>query len=95
MDIVLVYDFSDYGVVEPTNNALRSGLIWRRISFGSQSEAGSQFVARILTVVTALKAQRRNPVDYLAQAFQAKRLGLATPSLVPQTQVDAETLVAT
>jgi transposase len=38
--------------VEPTNNAaeqaLRQAVIWRRTSFGSQSLAGSQFVARLL-----------------------------------------------
>lgn len=74
--------------IEPTNNAaeqaLRSAVIWRRTSFGSQSQAGSQFVGRILTVVTSLKMQKRNPVDYLAQACQAKRLGIEAPSLIPQ-----------
>ena len=86
--------------VEPTNNeaerALRSGVIWRRTSFGAQSQAGSQFAARILSVVTPLKAQQRNPVEYLAQACRAKRLGIEPPSLVPlQPQKDAETPVAT
>ena len=73
--------------VEPTNNlaeqALRSAVIWRRTSFGSQSQAGSEFVSRILTVVTSLKAQQRNPLDYLTQACLTKRLGLAAPSLLP------------
>ena len=44
--------------VEPTNNAaeqaLRPAVIWRRTSFGSQSTGGSQFVSRMLTVVTSL-----------------------------------------
>lgn len=39
--------------VEPTNNCaerpLRRAVLWRRRSFGTQSEAGSQFVERILT----------------------------------------------
>ncbi|MBA3440468.1 MAG: transposase, partial [Pyrinomonadaceae bacterium] len=42
--------------VEPTNNAaeraLRRAVLWRRKSFGTQSETGSRFVERILTVVT-------------------------------------------
>jgi transposase len=84
--------------IEPTNNAaeqaLRSAVIWRRTSFGSQSQAGSQFVARILTVVTSLKAQNRNPVDYLAQACRAHRLGAEPPSLVPQPLRDLENPMA-
>ena len=73
--------------VEPTNNlaeqALRAAVIWRRTSYGSQSQAGSVFVSRILTVVSSLKAQHRNPLDYLTQACSAKRLGLPAPSLLP------------
>ena len=75
--------------VEPTNNlaeqALRAVVIWRRTSFGSQSQAGSEFVSRILTVVASLKAQQRNPLDYLTEACLNKRLGLSAPSLLPQT----------
>ena len=73
--------------VEPTNNlaeqALRAAVIWRRTSYGSQSQAGSVFVSRILTVVSSLKAQQRNPLDYLIEACSAKRLGLPAPSLLP------------
>ena len=65
--------------LEPTNNtaepALPTAVIWRRISFGSQSQADSEFVSRILTVVTSLKAQQRNPLDYLTEAMGAKGLG--------------------
>ena len=75
--------------IEPTNNAaeqaLRSAVIWRRISFGSQSHEGSEFVARILAVITSLKAQQRNPLDYLSEAMIAKRLGLSAPSLLPES----------
>lgn len=80
--------------VEPTNNmaeqALRGAVIWRRTSFGSQSQAGSEFVSRILTVVTSLKAQLRNPLDYLTEACLAKRLALSAPSLLPLALIDAE-----
>lgn len=75
--------------LEPTNNdaerALRPAVIWRRISFGSQSEAGSQFVARMLTVTASLKAQNRAVLDFLTQACHAARLGLPGPSLLPQS----------
>lgn len=81
--------------IEPTNNAaeqaLRTAVIWRRTSFGSQSQAGSEFVARILTVVTSLKAQQRNPLDYLTEAMLVKRLGLSAPSLLPAPPMDTQT----
>lgn len=42
--------------VEPTNNAaeraIREALLWRRTSFGSQSGAGSVFVARMPLVTS-------------------------------------------
>lgn len=73
--------------VEATNNlaeqALRAAVIWRRTSFGSQSQKGSEFVSRILTVVASLKAQKRNPLDYLTKACLNKRLGQVVPSLLP------------
>jgi hypothetical protein len=62
--------------VEPTNNraerALRRAVIWRRKSLGRQSESGSLFVERILTVVTTLRQQRRSVLEYLKKACAAK-----------------------
>jgi hypothetical protein len=73
--------------VEPTNNAaerpLRRGVIWRRRSFGTQSEAGSLFVERILTAVTTLRQQQRDVLDFLTEACQAKTCGHHAPSLLP------------
>lgn len=47
--------------VEPTNNAaeraIRPAVLWRRTSFGTQSQAGSIFVTRMLSVVTTLRSQ--------------------------------------
>jgi transposase len=85
-----LWTFVEIPGVEPTNNAaeraLRPAVIWRRTSFGSQSRAGSEFVSRMLTVGTSLKAQQRDVLDFLAQSCRAARLGLPTPSLLPQTQ---------
>jgi len=73
--------------VEPTNNAseraLPPAVIWRQLSFGSQSEAGSTFVSRMLTVVTTLRAQNRPVLDYLVQATHAARQNQPPPSLLP------------
>lgn len=73
--------------VEPTNNAaeraIRPAVIWRRTSFGSQTQAGSAFVARMLTVVATLKSQQRSVLDFLSQAVVAARAGQPVPSLLP------------
>lgn len=73
--------------VEPTNNsaerALRPAVIWRNLSFGSQSQAGSEFVARMLTVNHSLKLQGRSVLDFLTQSCLAARLGMQFPSLIP------------
>jgi transposase len=72
---------------EPTNNAaeraLRRGVIWRRRSYGTQSENGSLFVERILTAVMTLRQQKRDVLDYLAAACKAVTLGISAPSLLP------------
>jgi transposase len=73
--------------IEPTNNlaeqALRPAVIWQYTSFGSQSQAGSEFVARMLTVNATLKAQNRSVLEFLTQSCQAARLGFEPPSLLP------------
>ncbi|MDF5728065.1 MAG: IS66 family transposase [Rhizonema sp. PD38] len=78
--------FVDVEGVEPTNNAaeraIRPAVIWRRTSFGSQTKAGSTFVSRILTVVTSLKFQRRNILEFLTEAVGAQRDGTPAPSLL-------------
>ena len=73
--------------VEPTNNkaerALRNAVIWRKISFGTDSERGSRFVERILTVTTTLKQQRRHALSFLTTACEAALHGRPPPSLLP------------
>lgn len=85
-----LWTFVYHESIEPTNNsaerALRSAVIWRNLSFGSQSSEGSKFVARMLTVNCSLKAQGRSILDFLTESCIAARLGLETPSLIPMTQ---------
>ena len=82
-----LWTFVDREGVEPTNNAaeraLRRGVIWRRRSYGTQSENGSLFVERILTAVMTLRQQKRDVLDYLAAAGKAVTLGIPVPSLLP------------
>lgn len=82
-----LWTFLDTPGVEPTNNhaerTLRSFVIWRKISFGTQSTRGSRYVERIMTVAGSCKLQGRNILDFLTQAIQARWGHGNAPSLVP------------
>ncbi len=73
--------------IEPTNNfgerQVRPGAMWRRTSFGTQSEAGSRFVERMLTVVATLRQQKRSVLEFLTDAYAAHLDGRPGPSLLP------------
>ena len=74
--------------IEPTNNvaerALRWGVIWRKLGFGTQSESGSRFAERMMTVRASLKQQGRNVVHYIQHVCQAALKHDPIPSLIPQ-----------
>ncbi len=82
-----LWTFVTVDSVEPTNNAaeraLRRAVIWRRRSFGTQSAEGSRFAERLLTVVTTLRQQERDVLDYLTVACTAALCGQPAPALLP------------
>jgi transposase len=73
--------------VEPTNNhaerELRAFVLWRKKSFGSQSQRGIDFARRLMTVVHTLRKQGRHVLSFLTEAYQATLRRTATPSLLP------------
>ena len=73
------------------NRAIRPGVLWRKGSFGTQSEAGSRFVESRLTVVSTLQQQQRNSLAYLTTAYEAALHGAAAPSLLPASAQKAQT----
>lgn len=87
-----LWTFARVRGIEPTNNAaeraLRFAVIWRRISGGTDSQCGSRFVERTLSVVATCRQQGRNVLDYLTSCFEADRRGQAIPSLLPARQPD-------
>lgn len=65
--------------------------------FGSQTQGGSRFVARMLTVVTTLKSQKRNVLEFMTQTVIAARGHKTAPSLLPEVTAcfdDSELLKA-
>jgi transposase len=81
-----LWTFVDVAGVEPTNNAaeraLRHAVIWRKLSFGTQSAAGSRFVERMLTALETCRRQGRNAFAWLTQAVRAAFSGQPAPSLL-------------
>lgn len=73
--------------IEPTNNdaerALRHGVIYRKLSGGTDSEPGSRFVGRMLSVVATCRQQDRNALEYLTRCYQAHLDGQPAPPLLP------------
>jgi transposase len=93
-----LFTFVHHPGVLPTNNhaeqTIRHGVIWRKTSFGTDSDKGSRFVERMLTVVMSLRLQKRNVLDWVTAAYQAKLDAANPPSLLPIAQDDSFALAA-
>ncbi len=80
-----LWTFAAHEDVQPTNNhaerALRSTVIYRKLSLGSQSEGGERRTARLLSVHTTCRLQARSMFAYLADALHAHARGDPTPLL--------------
>jgi len=82
-----LWTFVDVEGIEPTNNtaerALRPAVIYRKLSFGTQSETGSRFLERMLTVSETCRLQNRSVYDYLTEAVTAHFSKQDPPTLLP------------
>jgi transposase len=82
-----LWTFLDHDI-EPTNNAseraLRHAVIWRKLSFGTQSASGSRFVETMLTVIETCRQQSRNVFTYVSAAVEAHFAQQPPPSLRPE-----------
>jgi transposase len=80
-----LWTFTDHRGVQPTNNhaerALRSAVIYRKLSLGSQSEQGEHRIARLLSAHTTCRLQHRSLHEYLADLLAATARGDPAPLL--------------
>jgi transposase len=80
-----LWTFATHDGVEPTNNhaerGLRSAVIYRKLSLGSQSKDGEQRVARLLSAHTTCRLQGRSLSAYLTDAITAHARGDPVPLL--------------
>jgi transposase len=74
-----LWTFAAHKGVEPTNNhaerALRSAVIYRKLSLGSQSEGGERRIERLLSAHTTCRLQRRSLFAYLSELLTAHARG--------------------
>ena len=81
-----LWTFVAFQGIEPTNNtaerALRPAVIYRKLSFGTQSEAGSRFIERMLTVSETCRLQKRSVFQWLIAAVEASLYNRPAPSLI-------------
>jgi transposase len=80
-----LWTFAKHPGVQPTNNhaerCLRSAVIYRKLSLGSQSEHGEQRIARLLSAHTTCRLQHRSLHAYLIDALGAHGRGDPAPLL--------------
>jgi len=80
-----LWTFAERRGVQPTNNhaerALRTAVIYRKLSLGSQSETGERRIERLLSASTTCRLQRRSLFEYLAELLTAHARGDPLPGL--------------
>jgi transposase len=80
-----LWTFAKHHGVQPTNNhaerALRSAVIYRKLSLGSQSPHGETRTARLLSAHTTCRLQHRSLHAYLIDAITAHTRGDPVPLL--------------
>jgi transposase len=81
-----LWTFTTKRGVTPTNNhaerALRSAVIYRKLSLGSQSTDGETRIARLLSAHTTCRLQTRSLFNYLADVLEHHARGAPIPLLV-------------
>jgi transposase len=80
-----LWAFVDRDDVEPTNNhaerELRQFVLWRKRSFGTQSERGNIFAERVMTISHTARKQQKHVLSFLTECCVAQQSGLASPLL--------------
>ena len=84
-----LWTFTKFHGIEPTNNtaerSLRPAVIYRKLSFGTQSDKGSRFLERILSVSETCRLQGRSVYQFMVDAVTASYADQTSPSLLPQS----------
>jgi transposase len=81
----LLWVFTKEEGVEPTNNeaerAIRPAVLWKKNSYGVESERGAKYVASILSVWATSRRNGTSPVKFLRELVKSSRSGAKAPSI--------------
>jgi transposase len=81
-----LWNFVTHEGVEPTNNhaerELRGFVLWRKRSFGTQSERGERFAERLMTVAHTARKQSQDVLDFIVRSVTAHLQGMLAPPLL-------------
>ena len=80
-----LWTFTHTADVEPTNNhaerGLRGAIIYRKLSFGTQSERGERTIERLLSASITCRLRRQSLFTYLTDVITAHARGDPVPAL--------------
>ncbi len=80
-----LWTFTESAGVSPTNNhaerELRAFVLWRKRSFGTQSDRGNLYAERVMTIAHTARKQNCDVLGFLTDCCRARADGTDTPSL--------------
>jgi transposase len=81
----LLWTFTQKEGIEPTNNAaeraLRPAVLWKKRSFGVESERGAQYVESMLSIWATSQRNGVNTIAFLKELIHSYRFNSYTPSI--------------
>jgi hypothetical protein len=81
----LLWTFTQEEGIEPTNNsaerALRPAVLWKKRSFGVESERGAQYVESMLSIWATSQRNGVNPIAFLRKLIHSYRTNVPVPSI--------------
>ena len=81
----LLWTFTKEKDIEPTNNAaeqnIRPAVLWKKRSFGVESERGSQYVEAMLSIRMTARLNELSPAKFLRELIYTSRTKTSTPSI--------------
>jgi hypothetical protein len=80
-----LWTFTKEEKIEPTNNAaernIRPAVLWKKRSFGVESERGGQYVESMLSIWATSRRNGMNPVVFLRELIRSYRTNAPVPSI--------------
>ena len=81
----LLWTFTKEKDIEPTNNAaeqsIRPAVLWKKRSFGVESERGGQYVETMLSIWATSRRNGVNPIVFLRELIRSYRSNSYVPSI--------------